>query len=376
MNLMRLKRVCFAGEVCAGKGATARLASMQEGNAAVLSAQFANQFGLLDRITAELGKAGVNATTLLVDEGEPTRVMVEDTRTHLAAAHPDWIVAVGGGAVLDLAKLAWALYEHPEFELSGRMPVPTLRTKAKLAAIPTTSGSGSEASQAAVLLDEADHRKIPFLSTEWIPDLVILDPEMTASLPAIVTASTGFDALAHAVEAAVSPLSHPLVRALAGSAIQIIFRALPRAVKSPRDMEAREDMLIGAHLAGITQSFASTGLAHALGHAATAHFGVPHARAIAFFLPLTVRLNSSRVPGVYNRVALDAGFKDETTFLEALSMLAEEVEIPKSLAELTGRTLGEADLGTLAATAVQDVCLRTNCCRLAAADVQSFIASV
>jgi alcohol dehydrogenase class IV len=375
MNLMLMKRVCFVGEVCSGKGAISRLCSLPEGKAVLLSGAFAERSGFLSRVAAQLEKAGLQTTTVLAEKGEPTLAMIEKHQERISAAQPDWFIVVGGGSLLDFGKLAWVLYEHPGFEFSGRAVVPKLRAKSRLVAIPTTAGSGSEASQAAVLLDASAHRKIPLVSTEWLPDLVILDPELTVSLPAPVTVSTGFDAVTHAVEASVSTFSHPFVRALAASAVRILIDALPRVLEHPQDLEARENMLIAAHLAGLAQSFASTGLAHALAHAVTAHFGTAHACATSFFLERTMALHASKTPGIYSQLASDAGFHSESALIDCLRALS-HAGTAKSLAELTRTPLGCDELSKLAKSASQDVCIKTNCCKLTPAEIESFLASV
>src|SRR5262249_10298166 len=117
--------------------------------------------------------------------GEPRAAALEALRARIAEFAPTWVVAVGGGAVIDAAKFLWALYEHPHLVLSQKLPPATgpLRHKARFAAVPTTAGSGSEASQAAVLTAD-DGTKIPYVSAEWVPDLAILDPALTVTLPA------------------------------------------------------------------------------------------------------------------------------------------------------------------------------------------------
>ena len=141
--------------------------------------------------------------------GEPKAAAIREARTTIEAFCPEWIVAVGGGAVLDGAKFLWAQFEHPELAFSGTAPaiIKPLRQKTRMISVPTTAGSGSEASQAAVLTGD-DGTKIPYVSSHWVPDIVILDPLLTVSLSRESTVATGFDALAHAVESAVSSLGN------------------------------------------------------------------------------------------------------------------------------------------------------------------------
>jgi alcohol dehydrogenase class IV len=231
-----------------------------------------------------------------------------------------------------------------------------LRVKARFVAVPTTAGSGSEASQAAVLTAD-DGARIPYVSPEWVPDLVILDPTLTVTLPPSTTAATGFDALTHAVESSVSSLANPLLQALAETAIGLILRHLPVAAENPQDLAAREGMLEAAYLAGLCQSTASTGAAHALSHATSKLHGVPHAAATAFYLLPTMRWN-------------------RTKNLDAIAGLATQVGLPQTFTELLGRTLDPAERQALAEAAAKDVCLRTNPCRMTVKDLAQLLAEI
>jgi alcohol dehydrogenase class IV len=283
---------------------------------------------------------------------------IESLRTKVAEFAPTWIVAVGGGSVIDAAKFLWAQYEHPNLVLSGKAPaaIPPLRGKSRFAAVPTTAGSGSEASQAAVLTAD-DGAKIPYVSPEWVPDLVILDPTLTVSLPRQLTVATGFDALAHAVESAVSPLGNSLLQALATTSIELILKHLPAAMENPQDLAAREGMLEAAYLAGLCQSTASTGAAHALSHATSKLHGVPHAAATAFYLLPTMRWN-------------------HTKNLDTIAGLATRVGLPQTFTELLGRTLDPAERQALAEAAAKDICLRTNPCRMTVKDLAQLLAEI
>ena len=165
---------------------------------------------------------------------------------------PDLIMAVGGGSVMDLSKGAWILYERPDLTDLGMIsPLDklNLRQKAMLVAVPTTAGTGSESTGAAVFHDSSINRKIPVAHDELVPDVAILSPEFTMSMPPELTAGTGLDVLAHAMDAAIAPSGNEYTDPLALKAIEMVFQWLPRAYQNSNDREARFRMLIAANIA-------------------------------------------------------------------------------------------------------------------------------
>ena len=208
---------------------------------------------------------------------------------------PDLIMAVGGGSVMDSAKAAWILYERPDITDLGMIsPLDklNLRQKALLAAVPTTAGTGSECTGAAVLHDTAAHRKIPIAHIELLPDFAILVPEFTMSMPPKLTAGTGLDVLAHAMDAVTTPAGNELTGPLALSAIEMAFQWLPRAYKNGRDREARHRMLLAASIAGVAFGMSGCHLTHSFGHSLGAVFSLHHGLAVGFFIPHTLQFCS------------------------------------------------------------------------------------
>jgi acetaldehyde dehydrogenase / alcohol dehydrogenase len=161
----------------------------------------------------------------------------------------------------------------------------------RLAALPTTAGTGSEVSPAAVLTHEG--RKLTLVDYSLVPDVAIVDPRLTLTLPPAMTADTGVDALTHALEAYVSIFASPFTDAFCLQALNLILHALPRAVADGSDMGARTDMANAATIAGLAFSNAFVGVNHALAHAVGARFGVPHGRANGLFLPHVLRYNAA-----------------------------------------------------------------------------------
>ena len=236
-------------------------------------------------------------------EPEPSEDQVRAGVAMLGDPPPDLIVAVGGGSVIDAAKAMRLFHESPELSMR-ELTLPFLDARKRvahypdtgahrirLAALPTTSGTGSEVSPAAVLTH--DGRKVTLVDYSLVPDVAIVDPRLTLSLPAEMTADTGIDALTHALEAYVSIFASPFTDAFCLQAMNLILNALPRAFADGGDLQARTDMANAATIAGLAFSNAFVGVNHALAHAVGARFGIAHGRANGLFLPHVLRYNAA-----------------------------------------------------------------------------------
>ncbi|ABB13929.1 NADPH-dependent butanol dehydrogenase [Carboxydothermus hydrogenoformans Z-2901] len=227
------------------------------------------------------------------------------------------IIAIGGGSVIDATKVIWLLYERPDVDFRKLSPVDSLglRKKALFAAIPTTAGTGSEATSAAVIT-EGGH-KMSLSHPEFVPDFAILDPNFTVSLPPNLTLWTGVDALAHAVGAYLSGWANEYTDAYALQAIKLIFKFLPRVVADGRDLEARQKMLIAANLAGLAFSNAAPGIDHALGHTLGKKFGLHHGLCVGAFLPYVFEFYAKHLTKT-DELAKALGFGKGEEFLNSL----------------------------------------------------------
>jgi len=217
----------------------------------------------------------------------------------------DQIIALGGGSVIDAAKIMKLKYESPEADLEELaapfmdfrkrvVEYPTEKVnRARLIAIPTTSGTGSEVTPFAVLFDKERGRKVTLADYSLTPDVAIVDPQFVMSMPKGLTADTGIDCLTHALEAGVSILASPYTDSNAMQAIRLVFKYLPLAYEYPHDEEARSMMHNAACIAAIAFSNAGVGVNHALAHAFGARFGVAHGRANALMLPHVIAYNAS-----------------------------------------------------------------------------------
>lgn len=214
---------------------------------------------------------------------------VQDAAECIKRFEPDLIMAVGGGSVMDLSKAAWILYERPDLTDLGMIsPLDklNLRQKAMLVAVPTTAGTGSETTGVAVLHDTAAERKIPIAHDELVPDVAILSPQFTMSMPPELTAGTGLDVLAHAMDTVTAPSTNEFTEPLALKAIEMIFEWLPRAYQIGEDREARYRMMIAANIAGIAFGNANGAhLTHAFGHSLGTVFEMHHGLSVGFFIP-------------------------------------------------------------------------------------------
>jgi hypothetical protein len=245
---------------------------------------------LAERVATSL-KAGKFETTIW--DKTPEEVPMEDVKIcgdAMKEFQPDLIVAVGGGSVIDMAKAASIMYANPQVTdmrtFNPMMPI-SVKDKVRLLAVPTTSGTGSEVTGAAVLTDKIGGRKVPIGGREIFPDFVALDPNLTLGMPPKLTAGTGLDAFAHAIDCVTSPASTDITDALALKSIELIFKYLPKAYSHPKDREARLKMHIAACLAGIAFGNAACTLTHAMGHALGNVFHIHHGVAVGVLIPCT-----------------------------------------------------------------------------------------
>ncbi|MBI4658901.1 MAG: iron-containing alcohol dehydrogenase [Verrucomicrobia bacterium] len=248
----------------------------------------AGHAGHLHRI---LESAGLTVALFDRARENPTTRCVEECAALARKAAIDAIVGLGGGSSMDTAKGCNFLLTNggriQDYWGVGKAARPML----PLIAIPTTAGTGSECQSAALIADEQTHQKMACLDPKAAARVAILDPALTVSQPAAVAAHTGIDAIAHAVESAVSKKRNPLSLMYAHEAFKLTVPSLPRILSEPGDLEARGKMLLGAALAGLAIENSMLGAAHAAANPLTAHFDVVHGEAVGLMLPLVVRFN-------------------------------------------------------------------------------------
>jgi len=241
-----------------------------------------------NRVARVLEGKGFTTQTWDKAKPEPPIETVKECAAVMTQFEPDVIIAVGGGSVMDGAKAAWILYERPDItdlRLVSPLAPLGLRRKAFLVAFPTTSGTGSECTSVAVVTDTQAKRKVPIASGELLPDIAVLIPDFVTGMPPKLTAGTGLDALAHAVDNVTSVGTNDICDALALRATEMIFKYLPRAYRNGRDREARFRMHVAASMAGIAFGQGGIGLTHALGHTLGKLFGIHHGISVGILIP-------------------------------------------------------------------------------------------
>ena len=291
-------------------------------------------------------------------EPDPDIKTVKKGLSLMEAFKPDTIIALGGGSSMDAAKGMWLFYEQPHVNFDDlkqkfmdirkrAFRYPELGKKAMLVCIPTTSGTGSEVTPFAVISDKANNKKYPLADYSLTPNVAIVDPTLTMTLPAGVTADTGMDVLTHAIEAYVSTLANDFTDGLALQAIKLVFEYLPRAVKNGKnDPEAREKMHNASCIAGMAFANAFLGVNHSLAHKWGAVFHTPHGRTNAILLPHVIRYNGQTPTKLstwpkYNYYKADQKYQEIARLLGLpASTPAEGVEsLAKACAEL-GSSIG------------------------------------
>jgi acetaldehyde dehydrogenase/alcohol dehydrogenase len=347
------------------RNAVENLRQFQSSYTIIITNPALERFGYVDILRRHLPPQ-TPVHVLTIPDAEPEFATTTQGVEVLEFYKADQIVALGGGSVIDAAKMMKLKYECPEadFEELGApfldirkrvVQFPNGKTRhARLIAIPTTSGTGSEVTPFAVLIDKARSRKITFADPSLSPDVAIVDPQFVMSMPKVLTADTGVDCLTHALEAGVSVYSSAYTDANAMQAIRLVFKYLPVAYEHPENEEARSMMHNAACIAALAFSNASVGINHALAHALGARFHIAHGRANALMLPHVVAYNASTptkfmpsphvkgytAPLKYAAVSDLLNLGGETvaekvsSLVAAISSLLDKLDMPRSIAEL------------------------------------------
>lgn len=332
-----------------GEGSFAQLKDLQGSRAAIVTGgNSMKRFGFLEEAEAYMKEAGMESIIIDGVEPNPSVETVLRGAEAMQKFSPDWIIAIGGGSALDAAKVMWCFYEHPELSFEDIITpgsMPKLRNKAKFAAIPSTSGTASEITAFSVITDTKKHIKYPIVSPEMVPDIAILDPVIPEKMPPHITANTGMDVLAHAVEAVVSKAASSFTTPYAMEAVKLVYENIVTAYTTPGDMTAREHMHNASALAGMAFTNASLGLVHSLAHKVGGEFGITHGLANAILMPYIIE---------YNKEYTDA--YEAVEALLGIDSLADTVrELNRQLGiALTLKDCGEVEISEDAFLAVLD----------------------
>jgi len=274
-----MQRFKLKTDIIFGQNALEALKMLKAKNAVVFTDKFLAENGTAHRVSALM--TGCENVTIYSDViPDPPVETVASGLAFLINTDADLVVAVGGGSAIDAAKsTVYVARKHTGKHI-------------RLVAVPTTSGTGSEVTEFAVISDKQAGRKIPLVDEEMLPEMAILSCELTASVPPSVTADTGFDVLTHALEAYISTNANEFSDALAEKAVELWAEYIVPAYKNGNDMIAREKMHTASCLAGIAFNEAGLGVNHSIAHALGAQFHIPHGRANAMLLPHVLRYNT------------------------------------------------------------------------------------
>ncbi|MDJ0941588.1 MAG: iron-containing alcohol dehydrogenase [Woeseiaceae bacterium] len=319
---------------------------------------FLAQSGLLDGMQQALQQHGVDYVIYDGVRPNPSFDQVVEAEALLAREGCEAVIAVGGGSVLDAAKMAALLHTNPGplrkfdgIQKAKNPPLPIL-------AVPSTAGTGAEVTLAAVITDPDTHRKIPVVDTKLIPGYIALDPNLMKGLPPGITASTGMDALTHAVESYLATSSVASTEVQAKAAIRLIFSYLLRAYRDGEDVEAREAMALAAFYAGAAFDRTSVGYVHGVAHQLGRVCDTPHGTANAMVLPEVLAAYGDSVHGRLAELAKVAGTagpgesvqQQANGFIEAIRRLRMEMDMPLKPEKLDRQAIPEMVTETIKET--------------------------
>ncbi|WP_339759628.1 iron-containing alcohol dehydrogenase [uncultured Hoeflea sp.] len=299
--------------------------------------------GIVDQALAHLKAAGVEVTLFADVKADPPEAVIQAAADMARSARVDGVIGLGGGSSLDVAKLV-ALLAVGNEELKSVYGVGNAKgPRLPLILVPTTSGTGSGVTPISIVTTGTSE-KMGVVSPVLLPDIALLDPQLTYGLPAHVTAATGIDAMVHAIEAyaSASANNNPLSRTLATQALELMGPALLKAVQNGKDADARADMLLGSMLAG--QAFANSPVAavHALAYPLGGHFHIPHGLSNALVLPHVLRFNAvtahhayvDLAPHLFPDLASLEGQERVAAFCDRLATLSSDCGLPQTLRDM------------------------------------------
>lgn len=358
-----LPRFIGSGEVLHGRGSLSSLRMLDGVHVVVIASRSVLKY---HRALIEKSINHLKLTIIEYSGGEPTLDEVFRLAGQIRQERPDWITAIGGGSVMDAAKLAWVLYEQPEadFEILSRpFALRGLRGCCRFIAVPTTAGTGSEVSSAALLSDPVSGSKKAIVSHELLPDIAILDPEITINVPKFTLVAAGIDALAHSVESYVSRFSNPFADIQIEKSVAMILQSLPRTISDPEDHEVRLEMMLAAMMAGWAQNLKVPGLGHALAHQ-LGRFGINHGMACGGLLVPSVCSNmiDKEVKNRYRILAEKIGESDEQGLINRIHELKVAIGFPENLRSISEKKveLDDEIRQIIFKGAQSDICARAN----------------
>lgn len=304
----------------------------------IVSDPFLVSSGLIKQIENSLLQSGFEVLVYDRVQSNPKMTEIDEVAQLIRETNSDLIVGVGGGSPLDVAKTSGMVASGDKSVAHyalGAHPFP--EKKVTVVGIPTTAGTGAEVTSTVVFSDEKNH-KLWGWDEVMAPEIAILDPTLTLKLPPHLTAATGLDAIVHAIEAASGKKSNPFIQGIALHAIRLLSKSLPTVLNEPESIKAREDLLVGASLAGLAIEYGGTGLAHNIGHALSSLADLHHGRAVSIALYHIYNYNlSSDQTAIFADVARALGANGEFPSDQALA--EEGARLFRTLVEMVPVTL-------------------------------------
>lgn len=376
MHIFEIKpRICF------GDKSLTILNEITAEHVVIFTDDFMQRSGAVDKVSSYIKNCGKIHVFADIIPDPPIELIVQ-ALSYLEKVNADLVVALGGGSSIDAAKATILMYTKK----TGK--------KIPLYAIPTTSGTGSEVTKFSVITDRAEGKKYPLVSDDLLPEVAILSSDLTLSVPASITANTGFDVITHALEAYISTGANDITDALAEKALELAFKYLPIACKDGKNSEAREKMHTASCLAGMAFNDAGLGVNHGIAHSLGAVFHIPHGRANAMMLYHVMHYNAgldmpahggecslacskmakvSRAIGMYS-------FSDRQgamTLLRTIQTMSKELGIPQTLADV-GITEKDylAHKAHIVESAINDACTESNPRKIDAAAVEKILKGI
>lgn len=309
-----------------------KLKEFQAKEVIIITDEAIQKAGIVNKVVNYIEKEGVGVVVNTGCLPEPSFELLERLNRNIEKKY-DVYIGLGGGSVLDIAKMLAVMKTNPS-NTKSFVGINLLPNKGKpTIMIPTTSGTGSEVTFNAIFTDEVDNVKKGIVSPYLLPDVAILDPELTVTCPPGITAATGMDAFVHAVESFTSKNANSITDSMAIHAVKLIYKALPKAVNKGDDIEARENMAMGSLLAGMAFSNAGVGAVHALAYPLGGKFKVPHGIANSVLLPYVLKFNITSVTDKFALIAEAIGKNIEglTDVQAAEKMIKLIVDLIKSI---------------------------------------------
>jgi 4-hydroxybutyrate dehydrogenase len=321
-------------------------------------------FNLLDKALAPLGSKGQGWALFSGVHPNPVEADVVEGARAFRENNCDGVIAFGGGSALDVGKAIRLLIKRPDLQLERFQYTDDWSGLAPCVCVPTTAGTGSEVGRSSVIILQKTGRKAVLFQPALLANLVILDPEVTVTLPPKLTAATGADALTHCIESFTCPTFNPLCDGIALEGIHLIVDALPRAVEVGSDLEARGKMLVAASMGAIAFQ-KDLGATHSLAHPLSTVCGMHHGLANALCLPHVMSFNAAQKPGLYRRIGIACDLdiiavppkEADRITVEFITAFLRDIGIP---AGLRAHNVNETHIPAMTEQAFDDPCHKTN----------------